>query len=71
MLKRPPQLVFECKGGGSGGRQVKRTKKNHLWLAFGREGGGGGGSQVEMPKKTTSSSRLDTREVVVGVMLKR
>jgi hypothetical protein len=32
---------------------------------FEREGGNGGGSHVEMPKRTTSDSRLDTREVVV------
>jgi len=38
---------------------------DHLQLAFGCEGGGGGGSCVETPKWTTSSSRLDAREVVV------
>ena len=32
---------------------------------FGHERGGGSGSHVEMTKTTTSSSRLDMREVVM------
>jgi len=43
----------------------RKLKKNHLRLAFACEGGGGGGSHVETAEKTTSSSRLDAREVVV------
>jgi len=41
---------------------------NHLQLAFGCEGGGGGGRHVETTKWTTSGSRLNVREVVVGQM---
>jgi len=38
---------------------------------FGCEGGGGSGNRIEMTKKTTSSSHLDAREVVmVGVVSK-
>ena len=43
----------------------RRNEKDHLWLVFGCKGRGGGGRRVEMPKKTTSSSCLDAREVVV------
>ena len=50
---------------GGSGRCLEIAEKDHLWLAFGREGGGGGGSRVERSKITTSSSRLDAREVVV------
>ena len=58
------QLAFGREGGG-GGSRVETPKNNHLRLAFGCEGGGGGGSRVETTKRTTSGSRLDTREVVV------
>jgi hypothetical protein len=64
-------LAVGREGGGGGGRRVEKMKKNHLLLAVGRKGGGGGGSHVKMTKRTTSSSRLDVREVVVvGVTLK-
>jgi len=39
----------------------------------GGEGGGGGGpggSRIKTPKRTTSGSRFDAREVVVGFALK-
>jgi hypothetical protein len=48
-----------------GGSCVETAEKNHLRLVFGREGGDGGGRCVETPKITTSTSRLDAREVVV------
>jgi len=46
------------------------AENNHLWLTFGCKGGGGG-KGVGRTKKTTSSSHLNMREVVVvGDMLK-
>jgi len=45
------RLVFECEGGGGGGRSVESTKKNHLRLAFGCKGGGGDGRRVKRTKK--------------------
>jgi hypothetical protein len=42
---------------------IETAKNDHLRLAFGREGGGGG-NRVGTTKITTSSLRLDTREVV-------
>ena len=62
-----PRFAFGCEGGGGSGRRVKRSKRIHLQLAFGRKGGGGGGRRVETDERTTSSSRLDVREVVVVV----
>jgi len=44
---------------------------DHVQLTFEHEGGGSGGDRVKMLKKTTSSLRLDAREVVVvGFMSK-
>jgi len=57
-----PSSSLVSLGGGS---RVETAEKNHLQLAFGREGGDGGGRRVETPKITTSTSRLDAREVVV------
>jgi len=63
--------VFGCEGGGDGGSRVETTENDHLQLAFGREGGGGGRG-VGRAKKTTSSSRLNAKEVVrVGDVSKR
>jgi hypothetical protein len=45
--------------------KISSNSKVHLWFAFGRKGGGGGNC-VKMPKKSTSSLRLDAREVEVG-----
>ena len=59
------RLAFEREGGGGGGSWVKTAEMNHLRLALGCEGGSGGGSRVKTTRKTTSSSHLDVREVVV------
>ena len=59
------QLTFGREGGGGGEGHVEIAKIDHLWLAFGHEGGGGGGTGSWIDKKTTSSSHLDAREVVV------
>ena len=65
--------------GGTAGYRGKNTprgwrqnaKEIRFWLAFEYEGGGSGGSSFETAEKSSSSSHLDAREVVVPDMLKR
>ena len=64
-LKKPKKLPPTCiwTRGGRFCRQVENIKKNNLQFAFERGRGGGGGGGVKTPKRSTSSSRLDVREV--------
>ena len=63
--KRPPPACVWTQGRWWSWQTHQKAKKNHLRLAFGLKGGGGNGSCTETAEKSTSGSRLDTREVVV------
>jgi len=69
--KGPPPAHVWIRGRWWWRETCRNGEMNHLRLAFGSEGGGGGGRHVEMAKWTTSGSRLDAREVVVGDMSKQ
>ena len=62
----PPPACVSKRGRWWWWEACRNNEMDLLWLAFRRKGGGGGGKRVETMKRTTSGSRLDAREVVVG-----
>jgi len=62
--KKPPPAHVWTRGRWCGGSCVEIVKNNHLQLVFGCKGGGSGGRWSKRRKQTTSSSRLNAREVV-------
>jgi len=64
-VKHHLQLAFEREERWWCWESCRKPEQHHLRLAFGCEGGGGGGRWAKWTSNTTSSSRLNAREVVI------